>query len=48
MEVDVDGLVLRVCSLEHLLAMKRSSGRARDQDDLEALEAAQEPAEDGE
>ena len=36
---DVD-LVVRVCSLEHLLAMKRASERPRDKDDLEALEAA--------
>jgi predicted nucleotidyltransferase len=45
-EVEVDGLVVRVCSLEHLLEMKRSSSRPRDQEDLEALEAAQEPGED--
>jgi predicted nucleotidyltransferase len=47
-EVDVDGLAVRVCSLEHLLEMKRSSSRPRDQEDLEALEAAQEPGEDRE
>lgn len=41
-DVDVDGLTVRVCSLEHLLAMKRASDRPRDKDDLEALEAAQE------
>lgn len=41
-EVDMDGLVVRVCSLEHLLEMKRASARPRDRDDLEALEAAQE------
>jgi predicted nucleotidyltransferase len=41
-EVEVDGLVVRVCSLEHLLAMKGASERPRDRDDLEALEAAQE------
>jgi hypothetical protein len=29
-----------VCSLGALLAMKRASDRARDRDDLEALEAA--------
>lgn len=46
-EVDVDGLVVRVCSLEHLLEMKRSSSRPRDREDLEALEAAQKPGEDG-
>ncbi len=38
--VDFDGLSVRVCSLEALLAMKRASGRPRDRDDLEALEAA--------
>ena len=42
-DVDIDGLSVRVCSLEHLLAMKRSSERPRDRDDLEALEAAQDP-----
>jgi predicted nucleotidyltransferase len=41
-EIDLDGLPVWVCSLEHLMAMKRASGRARDQDDLQALEAAQE------
>lgn len=41
-DVDLDGLVVRVCSLEHLLEMKRASNRPRDRDDLEALEAAQE------
>lgn len=41
-EVDMDGLIVRVCSLEHLLEMKRASDRPRDRDDLEALEAAQE------
>jgi len=43
-DVDLDGLALRVCSLEHLLEMKRASQRPRDRDDLEALEAAQEDA----
>jgi predicted nucleotidyltransferase len=42
-DVDVDGLTVRVCSLDHLLAMKRASERPRDRDDLEALEGAQEP-----
>ena len=46
-EVEVDGLVVRVCSLEHLLAMKRASERPRDRDDLEALEAAQEDDQSG-
>ena len=40
--VKIDGLSLRVCSLEHLLEMKRASERPRDRDDLESLEAAQE------
>lgn len=40
-DVDLDGLTIRVCSLDHLLAMKRASDRPRDRDDLEALEAAQ-------
>jgi predicted nucleotidyltransferase len=40
-DVDIDGLVVRVCSFEHLLGMKRASERPRDRDDLEALEAAQ-------
>jgi predicted nucleotidyltransferase len=40
-DVDLDGLVVRVCSLEHLLGMKRASDRSRDKDDLDALEAAQ-------
>ena len=37
----MDGLVVLVCSLDHLLAMKRASSRPRDRDDLQALEAAQ-------
>jgi predicted nucleotidyltransferase len=41
-DVDMDGLAVRVCSLSHLLEMKRASERRRDRDDLEALEAAQE------
>lgn len=41
-DVDLDGLVVRVCSLEHLIAMKRASERARDREDLVALEAVQE------
>lgn len=42
-DVDIEGLTVRVCSLEHLLAMKQASERPRDRDDLEALEAAQDP-----
>jgi predicted nucleotidyltransferase len=40
-EIEIEGLSVRVCSLKHLLAMKRASERPRDRDDLEALEAAQ-------
>jgi predicted nucleotidyltransferase len=47
--VDIDGLVVKVCSLDDLLGMKRASDRPRDRDDLEALEAVRdghEPAAD--
>lgn len=47
-DVDLDGIVVRICSLEHLLEMKRSSDRARDQEDLEKLEAIQEMPEERE
>ena len=40
--VEIDGLPVRVCSLDHLLDMKRASERPRDRDDLEALEAIRE------
>ncbi len=40
-DVDLDGLVVRVCSLEHLIQMKRSSERPRDREDLAALEVVQ-------
>lgn len=40
--IDIDGLAVRVCSLEHLLGMKRASDRARDHEDIQELEAAQE------
>ena len=45
-DVDMDGTIVRICSLESLLAMKRASQRGRDIDDLEALEAAHLPDED--
>jgi predicted nucleotidyltransferase len=45
-QIDIDGLAVRVCSLEHLLEMKRASDRPRDRDDLEALEATQDPGEE--
>jgi predicted nucleotidyltransferase len=41
LEVDMDGLSVRVCSLRHLLSMKQASQRPRDREDLELLEAAQ-------
>jgi predicted nucleotidyltransferase len=44
--VDLGGTVVRVCSLEALLEMKRASDRPRDRDDLEALEAAHSPNEE--
>jgi predicted nucleotidyltransferase len=40
-DVDIEGLAVRVCSLDHLLEMKRASDRPRDLEDVEALEAAQ-------
>jgi hypothetical protein len=46
-DVDLDGLVVRVCSLEHLIQMKRSSERARDREDLAALEAVEEEGQKG-
>jgi hypothetical protein len=41
-EIDLDGLTVKVCALDDLLAMKRASDRPRDRDDIEALEAARE------
>jgi predicted nucleotidyltransferase len=41
LDVEMDGIVVRVCSLDHLLSMKRASERPRDRDDLESLESAQ-------
>jgi predicted nucleotidyltransferase len=41
LDVDIEGLSVRVCSLNHLRAMKQASERPRDRDDLEALDAAQ-------
>jgi predicted nucleotidyltransferase len=46
-DVDLDGFVVRVCSLEHLIQMKRSSERARDREDLAALEAVEEEGQEG-
>lgn len=44
--VDLGGTIVRVCSLEELLAMKRASARPRDRHDLEALEVAHPEAEE--
>jgi predicted nucleotidyltransferase len=46
-DVDLDGFVVRVCSLEHLIQMKRSSQRPRDREDLAALEAVEEKGQQG-
>jgi len=45
-EVEIGGFGVRVCSFDHLVAMKRESERPRDRDDLESLEAAQPPDEE--
>lgn len=39
-ETDLDGVPVTVCSLEHLLAMKRAADRHLDRSDIEALEIA--------
>jgi hypothetical protein len=36
-EGKVDGIPVRVCSLEHLRAMKRAAGRPQDLEDLRRL-----------
>jgi hypothetical protein len=38
--IELDGTSVRIASLEDLLQMKRSAGRAQDQIDIEALEIA--------
>jgi predicted nucleotidyltransferase len=38
--VDIDGIDIRVASIEHLTAMKRAAGRPQDLVDVEALEIA--------
>ena len=37
LEGELDGTPLRVCGLDHLIAMKRAAGRPRDLDDLKRL-----------
>ena len=39
MEGELEGIPLRVCGLDHLIAMKRAAGRPRDLDDLKRLGA---------
>lgn len=48
--MDVDGVSVRVASVEHLITMKRSTGRAQDLADIEALSQLTRPpvAKDGE
>jgi hypothetical protein len=36
-EGELDGISLRVCGIQHLIAMERAAGRPRDLDDLQRL-----------
>ena len=38
-EKDIDGMTVRVASIEHLVAMKQAAGRARDLEDIAKLRA---------
>jgi hypothetical protein len=37
--MDIDGTIVRVASIGHLILMKQAAGRARDLDDIAKLEA---------
>jgi hypothetical protein len=37
LESDIDGIQVRVCGLQHLLAMKRATGRPQDLEDVKQL-----------
>jgi hypothetical protein len=45
-DVELAGVTIPVCGLEHLRGMKRAAGRPRDLVDLDDLDAAQPPSPD--
>jgi hypothetical protein len=47
-DADLEGVRVRVCSLEHLVAMKRAADRPMDRIDLDALKTAHPEAFEGE
>ncbi len=44
LQSEVDGILVKVCSLEHLRAMKRAAGRPQDLEDLRRLDGSDAPA----